>query len=191
MAKAAKKAPAKAKPKAKPKRKPTKNPGKGGSLTQTHYRPAYDAIVRNLVQLRGCTIAEIAEILGKSQQTIYKWQADYQSFREALIIPIDAANKKVEASLYDEATGYYVDEDEIRIVNGKVLRLKKKIWQRPNTTAIIWWQKVKAGYGLADPPDPGPQGMVIDQNGQPETDRQIARRIAFLLNKGDRERETT
>lgn len=184
MAKAAKKA---------AKRKPTVNPGsgKGGAETQSQYRKEYDAIVRNLVQIRGCNISEIAEILGKGQTTIFKWQAKYPSFREALHIPLEVANKRVDISLYGEATGYYVDEEEIKIIDGKVRRLKKKVWMRPNTTAIIWWGKIKAGLGLPDPPDPSPQGLTIDQNGQLDTDRQIARRIAFLLNKGDREREAT
>lgn len=174
---------------------PPKKPAskQGGSETQTKYRPEYDAIVRNLVQIRGCNISEIAEILGKSVVTIYNWQAKYASFREALTIPLDIANKRVDISLYGEATGYYVEEEEIKIINGKIKRLKKKVWVRPSTTAIIWWGKVKAGYSPSDQPDQSLQGnsLTIDQNGQHETDRQIARRLAFLLNKGDKERETT
>lgn len=173
-------------------KKRTKGPAplrKGGAAKQTHYRIEFDAITTRLVQLTGATVSDIAEILGVSVATIYNWQSRHESFRHALRIPESIANHRVELSAYQEAVGYFVDEEEIKIIDGKVLRVKKKVWQRPNPTAIVWWTKVKAGWTPAEAP-PRPQigddgDSTIDETGQ-ETDRQVARKFLFLVEKDSR-----
>lgn len=172
----------------KPKPKPAPKP-KG---TRDLYRPEYDAIVGNLVRLTGATISEVAEILNVSIATIYNWQARQESFRLALRVPENIANNRVELSCYNEAVGYFVEEEEIKVIDGKVLKVKKKVWMRPNPTTIIWWTKVKAGW---QPKEEIPQAPVddgaatIDNSPQRETDKQIARRLAFIIHKGGLEED--
>lgn len=177
-----------------PRKKPTVALPKkrGGAEKQTLYRKEFDAIVSNLVRLTGATISEIAEILNVSPATIYNWQARHDSFRDALRMPEEVANHRVNLSWYNEAVGYFAEEEEIRIVDGKVLRLKKKVWQRANPAALIFWAKSKMGYSdreqLAAPPVED-QSQTID--GIPEeSDRQRARRIAFMLIQGGKKENT-
>lgn len=154
---------------------------KGGAEKQSLYRVEYDAIAQRLVRLTGATVTEIAEVLGVSNETIYVWQARHETFRKALLIDLDVANHRVEVSCYQEAVGYWTEETETKQLGaGKVLTTKKRVWNRPNMTAIVWWTKVKAGWVPADLPlDPPPEdGKTITPDG--ETERQLARRIAFL-----------
>lgn len=179
-------------PKPKKKRAPARQAppkSKGGADKQTLYRPEYDDIVRNLVTINGSTISEIAEILSVSVATIYNWQARHPSFADAIKVPQTIANQRVELSHYNECVGYFVEEIETRVIDGKESTVKRKVWQRPNTTAIIWWEKVKGGWQppetLPAPPlggDDGPQDTTIGR----ESEKQVARRIAFALIQGDK-----
>lgn len=168
------------------KTKPLPAPKKrGGAEKQTLYRVEFDGIVSNLVRLTGATISEIAEILNVSPATIYNWQSRHDSFRQALRMPEEIANHRVELSWYNEAVGYFSEEEDIRIVEGKVLRLKKKVWQRASPAALIFWAKAKMGFSDREQPPapPNPDGEVIDAETQ-ESMKQIARRIGFVLVQG-------
>lgn len=184
-----------AKRRTRPLKKPSPPKSKGGADKQTLYRKEYDTIAERLVRLTGATVSEIAEILNVSVATIYNWQARHEGFRNALLMPLEIANRRVEVSAYNEAVGYFVEEEEIKIFDGKVLRLKKKVWQRPSPTMVIWWQKVKAGWMPADqlpPPSISDDGATtIDQSIKPETDRQFARRLLFLVAKAENDEEDT
>lgn len=157
---------------------------KGGADKQTKYRPEYDKIAANLIQYTGATIAEVAEILSVSIATVYHWQARFPSFRAALQITQSVANQRVELSCYQEAVGYFTDEEEIKVIDGKVQKVKKRVWQRPNPTLIIWWTKVKAGWQPPDdvpPKGPGDDGgSTIDEGPMTESDRQLARRLNII-----------
>jgi hypothetical protein len=176
-----------------PRRKPVPPPApksKGGADKQTLYRPEFDGIVSNLVRLTGSTISEIAEILNVSVATVYNWQARHNSFREALRMPEDVANHRVQLSWYNEAVGYFAEEEDIRIVEGKVLRLKKKVWQRASPAALIFWAKSKMGYSDREqppaPPNPDEKPLI---DGEPNIEpiRQTARRLGFILHQGGKE----
>jgi len=155
------------------------------------YRKEYDGIAARLVKYTAATVSEIAEALGVSVPTIYNWQSRHPSFREALQVSEDMANHRVQLSLYNQAIGYYFDDEEIKIVNGEVFRVKIKRWMPPNASAAIFWAKAKMKWSdrtEADlPPPPEGEGQTID--GIPEeSDRQRARRIAFVLIQGGLEK---
>jgi hypothetical protein len=172
--------------------KPIKIPKKrGGADKQTLYKPEYDTIVSNLVRLTGATITEIAEILGVVVATVYNWQARHESFRNALQMPLTIANHRVELSLYNESVGYFIEEEEIKVIEAKIVRVKKKVWMRPNATCLVWWTKCKAGYRDDAEPAKPEDGQIIEGIGiKAETERQTARRLAFVLHRGGKKEET-
>jgi hypothetical protein len=182
MPKKKKKAPAK--PKA-PKQYLIESPRKGspnGSL----YLKQYDQIAERMVKHTGATISEIAETLSVTVATIYNWQSRHPSFKAALSIGEETANNRVELSLYNQAVGYFVDEEDIKILNGEVLRVKVKRWIPPNPTAAIFWAKVKMKWSdqaVGDIPPP-PDAGTIGEIGPVEVDRQMARRVLLTLFKG-------
>jgi hypothetical protein len=109
----------------------------------------------------------------------------------ALAIPEDKANARVIHSLYKQATGYEREEEDIRVVNGEIVRIKVKKFYPPSTSAAIFWAKAKAGLrddipidpsGPLDP-NPGDEAPTTEQ----EPPKQVARRILYLINKGDEE----
>lgn len=160
---------------------------RGGALKQTLYRKEYDAIAERLVKQTGATVSEIANYLGVSIVTIYHWQSRFPSFKASLQIGEEVANNRVALSLYNQAVGYYVDDEEIKIVNGEVLRVKIKRWIPPNASAAIFWAKAKMNWTdreqLELPPPATDEAQIID--GIPdESPRQRARRIAMVLIQG-------
>lgn len=173
----------------------------GGSAKQTKYRVEYDKIAANLVRLTGATVTEVAEVLGHAPHTLYRWMADHPSFREAFQISREVANARVEASWYQEAVGYWVTETEKRTLmptRGKgppqVVVTEHRKWIRPSPQVLVWWTRVMGGHMLPEEKPPVPE-LPVDDGGQTidnvthETDRQVARRLAFLITKGNLEEE--
>lgn len=177
----------------KTKKKPTvPRKSRGGADKQTLYRKEYDAIAERLVQHTAATVHEIADILGVNTATLYKWQSRHATFRQALTLPLEMANKRVELSTYQEAVGYWVEETETRTFEGKVATTKRRVWMRPNPTTLIWWTKCKAGWRPPEEPQvllPTDDGAITIDNQNRETDKQIARRLAFIIHKGDLDNE--
>lgn len=173
-----------------PKPKPPRKKNTGGAETQTLFRKEYVNITANAAK-RGFTIVEIAELIGVTERTFYRWVIRHPDLAQALQINRDAANARVELSLYQLATGYERDEEEIKIVNGEVVRVKVRRYYPPNASAGIFWTKAIMGWRDGDPRDKPPLGPVddgattIDQTGG-DTDKQFARRINFLFEKAQR-----
>jgi hypothetical protein len=55
---------------------------------------------------QGATEFELAEEFGVTPRTIYRWQAAHPEFRQALKLGREAADERVERSLYHRAVGY-------------------------------------------------------------------------------------
>lgn len=154
------------------------------------YRPEYVPQIRKMAQM-GWTHVEMASFLNVTDRTFRRWLVRHPEINEALLIPEEEANKRVALSLYQLAVGYEREEEEIKIVDGKVLRIKVIRYYPGNASAAIFWQKAKAGWtdnpDLRDPVKPpaddGPKEPTMR-----ETDKQIARRIAhaFTLIEGDK-----
>ncbi len=97
--------------------------------------------------VKGATDAEVATAMRVSRKTINSWKKTYPSFALALNEGKDIADSKVERGLYNNAIGYYVDEEERTIEVNKDgttklgdLRTKKR-YVTGNTTAQIFWLK--------------------------------------------------
>jgi len=96
------------------------------------------AIAETLAGL-GATDLEIAQAFEVSIRTIHRWKLEYPEFRQALEIGKEAADRKVEDSLYKRATGYSFDSEKIVVVEGEPQRVEIIEHVPPDTKAAMWW----------------------------------------------------
>lgn len=106
------------------------------------YRPEFAEQAVKLCQL-GATDAELADFFKVTTVTIWRWQSAHPEFCNALKRGKDAADERVERSLYARATGYTHDAVKIFMPAGA----KKPVYAEyqehvpPDTTAAIFWLK--------------------------------------------------
>lgn len=157
-------------------------PQKKGPGRPSDWRPEYVEQCAKLAGL-GLTHIQIADFLGITDRTFRRWMASKPELVEALRIPEKAANERVTLSLYQLATGYDRWEEEIKVVQGEIVRVKVLRHYPPNASAAIFWQKAKGGW--TDNPDmQEPLPPPADGEADPtvnETDKQIARRLNHFL----------
>ncbi|MBD9539942.1 hypothetical protein IB276_10815 [Ensifer sp. ENS04] len=87
----------------------------------------------------GATDLEIAQAFEVSIRTIHRWKLEHPEFREALEIGKDAADRKVEDSLFKRATGYSFDSEKIVVIEGEVHRAEIIEHVPPDVKAGMWW----------------------------------------------------
>lgn len=106
------------------------------------YKPEFAAQAEKLCLL-GATDQEIADFFEVEVRTIYRWKADNDEFCQALKAGKQAADDRVERSLYQKAIGY--EQDEVKIFmpanapEPVYAPFRAKI--APDTTAAIFWLK--------------------------------------------------
>jgi hypothetical protein len=74
----------------------------------TKYKPEHVQFAKSLARL-GATDAGLADAFQVRISTIRLWMNIYPEFSEAIRVGKDAANKRVERSLYERANGYSYD----------------------------------------------------------------------------------
>ena len=107
--------------------------------------------IKKLV-MRGFTDKEIADFFNINQDTFYEWKKKYPIFSEALKDWKDDADKKVEAALYQRATGYEHDSEEIFCFQGDIIRAEVKKKYAPSEVACIFWLKNRHPVKWRDKP---------------------------------------
>ena len=90
---------------------------------------------------RGMTDNEMADILGISLATLYRWKLDHPAFARVFKLGKAAADDRVERSLYSRAVGYdYIAEKAAMTRHGqKTMRYRAHI--PPDTAAAVWYLK--------------------------------------------------
>jgi hypothetical protein len=78
----------------------------------TPYRPELAEQARKLCR-NGLTDREVADILGISVRTFYRWRGEHDEFAEAVVVGKERADQRVESALYQRACGY--DYDDVKI----------------------------------------------------------------------------
>lgn len=96
--------------------------------------------------LAGCTEFQIAEAFGITRATLWNWKIWDPKLAELLEVATGAANRNVEASLYHKAMGYTYHSEEIKVVDGQVIRVPTTTHIPPDNTAMIFWLKNRAGW---------------------------------------------
>jgi hypothetical protein len=109
----------------------------------TSYRAAYADQVRKLCEL-GATDVELADFFKVTINTIGAWKSRHPEFLQALKAGKEAADDRVERSLYQRANGYTYDAVKIFPPRGKgrkpiVVPYREHV--PPDTTAAIFWLK--------------------------------------------------
>ncbi len=106
------------------------------------FEPSYVEQAKKLCKL-GATDVDVADFFSVSVRTIYRWQAEFPEFCQALKVGKDEADNRVERSLYHRAVGYTHDAVKIFMPAGakeaKVVPYVNHI--PPDTTACIFWLK--------------------------------------------------
>jgi len=163
-----------------------KNAGrKKGSGRPSAYKPEFAAQAKKLCEL-GATDADLADFFGVSITTIANWKVRHAEFFDALKASKDAADARVERSLYNRAVGYTFDA--VKIFLPKDSRTPVIVPHRehvpPDTTAAIFWLKNRQRDRWRDVQaheHAGKDGGPIETKELNDTER--ARRIAYLLHR--------
>ena len=116
-----------------------------------------------------------------SDRTIYRWAIQYPDFCQALKGGKEAADNRVERSLYSRATGYLFDTVKITVdgKTGKTTTTPFREHVPPDVTAAIFWLKNRKKADWRDKIDHEHRGEVkqkvdISLN-------ETARRLALIL----------
>lgn len=140
----------------------------------SEYNPSYVTQVLEMAE-RGATDFEIADSLGVSVRTLYRWKAQHEDFRQSLKIAKDIADERVERSLYQRAVGYEQDAIKIFMPAGAdkpvIAEYVEKI--APDTTAMIFWLKNRKSQEWRDRhehtgADGGPVQFTVTRAGSKE-----------------------
>lgn len=91
----------------------------------------------------GATDEEIGDFFGVDVRTIYRWKLKHDEFCQALKAGKDAADERVERSLYQKAIGYRQHAVKIFMPAGKDDPVYAPYVEHmaPDTTAAIFWLK--------------------------------------------------
>jgi hypothetical protein len=128
----------------------------------------------------GATDMEVADFLEVDVRTLYRWKHEHEDFCQALKAGKEAADERVERSLYAKATGYTAKEEQaIRIRKGQyeeeveVVEVDRHV--PADTTAAIFWLKNRRSQAWRDRQD----HTVGNPDGSPLATERSPREIAM------------
>ena len=134
---------------------------------------------------RGLTVAEIAKEMGVSRSTFNKWVAENPLLSDTLNEGRDAADAKVEDSLYRKALGYtYTEKKTIAGTDkqGAQQTVRVEIMEKeipPDTTACIFWLKNRKSALWRE------QNNIVLDSTDDETRKEVAEIIDRIVKKED------
>lgn len=150
------------------------------------YKPEYAARAAELC-VNGATEAELAAEFGVSITTLRNWKAVHGEFLASLKLNKEAADHRVEVSLYQRAMGYEHEEVDIRVINGELVQTPITKFYPPDTTAAIFWLKNRKSAEWRDRHEhTGADGKDLIPE-LPAAD--VARELAFILAKAAAEKD--
>ena len=84
---------------------------------------------------------ELADHFGIASSTLYTWKHAHPEFSEAIKAGKEAADERVERSLYHRAVGYSFDAVKILVDKGQPVYAPYREHVPPSDTAAIFWLK--------------------------------------------------
>lgn len=113
------------------------------------------AVVEKMCEL-GATDREVADFLGVTDRTLYRWRHEHEDFCQALKVGKNAFDNRVERALGNRAVGYSFDSEKIMCYEGQVIRAPCVEHVPPDTTAAIFWLKNRRREQWSDKVAPTP-----------------------------------
>jgi transposase-like protein len=86
----------------------------------------------------GLSDEQIAQNMEISTSTFYEWKKKFSEFSEALKKGKEVVDRMVENALLKAALGYEYEEE---VVDNKGRKHTVRKYEKPNTTALIFWLK--------------------------------------------------
>ena len=107
---------------------------------QKRFKAAYCAQAEKLCSL-GADDSDLAAFFGIKPDTLETWKQRHPDFRDAVRQSRDRADRDVERSLYERATGYSHREDKVFANAGKPLVVPTTRHYPPDPTSMMFWLK--------------------------------------------------
>ena len=118
------------------------------------YKPDFARIAERLCR-NGATDLEVADILGISVRTFYRWCLLHDEFTAAVRVGKDAADDRVERALYQRAVGYdYVAEKIVTPKGGGPVIVPYTVHIPADPRAAMHWLAVRRPRPWARLPEP-------------------------------------
>lgn len=105
------------------------------------FRPETMLPVAKALAEFGATDEEVAAFYKINIGTLMRWKNEFPEFRDALIVGKEAADNRVQNSLFHRAIGYSVKTKKMVQVKGKMVEIEQVEHFPPDTTACIFWLK--------------------------------------------------
>ncbi len=134
------------------------------------YKPDFARIAERLCR-NGATDIEVADILGISVRTFYRWCLIHDEFTAAVRVGKDAADDRVERALYQRAVGYdYTAEKIVTPKGGGPVVMLYTAHIPADVCAALHWLAIR----LPEPPATDIAAIIAERRKQVavETDRQ-------------------
>lgn len=136
----------------------------------------------------GMTDREIARALGVCHRTFKFWLVAHPKLKAAMLIPKEIADARVEASLYQRANGYDVEDEEVKVINGEIVKVTVRRHIPIDTVAALAWLNNRRRDHWSRNPEPyieTPQiEHMADDDITPANAREAARRVALMMYRG-------
>ncbi|KIL46169.1 hypothetical protein [Jeotgalibacillus campisalis] len=107
----------------------------------------------------GLTDEQIAHNIGIRRETLYDWKKKHPNITNALKKGKEVIDRQVENAMLRSALGFHYEEDHVT-PGGDVFRVEK--YERPNTTAQIFWLKNRKPKQWRDKQDVEHSGTVTN-----------------------------
>lgn len=104
----------------------------------TEYKAEYVNVARAMFLL-GSTIEQLADALSVCERTIYNWQRDHIEFFHAIKDAGRYADGRVAEALFNRALGYSHPDEEIKVINGEVVRVATIKHYPPDANSMRYW----------------------------------------------------
>lgn len=115
----------------------------------TSFKPEFVEQAAKLCEL-GATDIEIADFFEVDVRTIYRWRNENEEFCQAVRAGKDAADERVERSLYQRAVGYTFESEKVFQFQGAIVRADTREHVPPDPGAAMNWLKNRRGDSWRD-----------------------------------------
>lgn len=132
--------------------------GKGGRPSP--YKPEFAEQAAKLCEL-GATDYELAKFFNVCTRTVQRWRIEHEEFCRAVIAGKDAADERVERSLYNRAVGYTFESEKVFQFQGAIVRAATEEHVPPDPGAAMNWLKNRRADKWRDKQDHEHGGAII------------------------------